>query len=83
MADIHHKSPSQQRKRWWTIPIPTAAYKAGYARIFGPKKPTEEDIEAAQQRLDNANHNDCIGGHREIDAALRNLRRLLELRDGK
>ena len=83
MVDIHNKSPSQQRKRWWTIPIPTKAYKAGWARIFGPKKPTDEEIEAARQRLDMANHSDCIGGHREIDAAMKDLRRLLKLRDGK
>ena len=61
MVDIHNKSPSQQRKRWWTIPIPTKAYRDGWDSIFGPKKPTDEEIRAARYALAMAEHNDSIG----------------------
>ena len=83
MVDIHSKSPSQQRKRWWTIPIPTKAYKAGWARIFGPKKPTDEEIEWAEHLLDLAEHNDSLGMAPTIKMRRDEYYRLLKLRDGE
>ena len=83
MVDIHNKSPSQQRKRWWTIPIPTKAYKNGWDRIFGPKKPTDEEIRAARYALDMAEHNDSIGMTPIIAMRRREYYALLKLRDGK
>mgnify|MGYP006865009902 CR=1 FL=1 len=85
MVDIHHKSPSQQRKRWWTIPIPTKAYKDGWDRIFKKKEPlpTDEEIEEARHALDLAEHNDSIGMAPIIKMRRDEYHRLLELRDGE
>jgi len=82
MIDIHYKAPSQQRKRWWTIPIPTKAYRDGWDSIFGPKKPTDEEIRAARYALDMAEHNDSIGA--AIEAGNYNeAAELLKLRNAK
>ena len=41
MTDIHIKAPDP-RNRWWTIPKPTPAYKAGWDRIFKKGKQNGE-----------------------------------------
>jgi len=85
MVDLHNKSPSQQRKRWWTIPIPTVEYKAGWDRVFGKKEPvpTDEEIEYARHLLDLAEHNDSYGMAPIIKMRRDEYYALLKLRDGE
>lgn len=48
MTDIYIKTPDT-RNRWWTIPKPAPAYKAGWDRIFGKKEKQNGETEAKEK----------------------------------
>ena len=64
-------------------PHPDQAYRDGWDNIFGPRKPTDEEIRAARYALDMAEHNDSPGMTPTIAMRRKEYYALLKSRDGK